>query len=346
MTLKLDAHDLARAVTAGVLNPGQDQALLAFLRQQPEQHASFQLAHVAYYFGALLIMGAMGWLLTEAWMSVGDIALLLIAVAYIGLFTACGLSLWRRGQQIPGGLLGAVAVSLTPLAVFAIERLTGVWPMDDGQASYHNYYVYVQSGWLAMEAATVVAGLLMLRLLPFPFIVMPMAVALWFMSMDLSELFHGESFSWEQRRDVSLWFGLGLLLVCFVVDGRTSKDYAFWGYLAGLLAFWGGLSLSDSGSEWGKALYCLINLGLMAIAVLLRRPLFMVFGALGVAGYLGYLSYEVFVDSLLFPIVLTLIGLGVIGLGLLYQKRRDALSDGLRARLPAALLAFLPALRR
>lgn len=346
MTLKLDAHDLARAVSAGVLNPGQDQALLAFLRQQPEQHASFQLAHVAYYFGAVLIMGAMGWLLTEAWMSVGDIALLLIALAYIGLFTACGLSLWRRGQQIPGGLLGAVAVSLTPLAVFAIERLTGVWPMGDGQVDYHDYYVYVQGGWLAMEAATVLAGLLMLRLLPFPFIVMPMAVALWFMSMDLSELLHGDSFSWEQRRDVSLWFGLGLLLVCFVVDGRTRKDYAFWGYLAGLLAFWGGLSLSDSGSEWGKALYCLINLGLMAIAVLLRRPLFMVFGALGVAGYLGYLSYEVFADSLLFPIVLTLIGLGVIGLGLLYQKRRDALSNGLRARLPEALLAFLPALRR
>lgn len=329
-----------------MLNPGQDQALLAFLRQQPEQHASFQLAHVAYYFGAVLIMGAMGWLLTEAWMSVGDIALLLIALAYIGLFTACGLSLRRRGQQIPGGLLGAVAVSLTPLAVFAIERLTGVWPMGDGQVDYHDYYVYVQGGWLAMEAATVLAGLLMLRLLPFPFIVMPMAVALWFMSMDLSELLHGDSFSWEQRRDVSLWFGLGLLLVCFVVDGRTRKDYAFWGYLAGLLAFWGGLSLSDSGSEWGKALYCLINLGLMAIAVPLRRPLFMVFGALGVAGYLGYLSYEVFADSLLFPIVLTLIGLGVIGLGLLYQKRRDALSDGLRTRLPAALLEFLPALRR
>lgn len=346
MTLKLDAHDLARAVSAGVLNPGQDQALLAFLRQQPEQHASFQLAHVAYYFGAVLIMGAMGWLLTEAWMNVGDVALLLIALAYIGLFTACGLSLWRRGQQIPGGLLGAVAVSLTPLAVFAIERLTGVWPMDDGQVDYHDYYVYVQGGWLAMEAATVLAGLLMLRLLPFPFIVMPMAVALWFMSMDLSELFHGEAFSWEQRRDVSLWFGLGLLLMCFVVDGRTRKDYAFWGCLAGLLAFWGGLSLSDSGSEWGKALYCLINLGLMAIAVLLRRPLFMVFGALGVAGYLGYLSYEVFEDSLLFPVVLTLIGLGVIGLGLLYQKRRDTLSAGLRTRLPAALLRFLPALRR
>ncbi|WP_454255936.1 DUF2157 domain-containing protein [Pseudomonas sp. Marseille-Q8238] len=346
MTLKLDAHDLARAVSAGVLQPGQDQTLLAFLRQRPDEQASFQLSHVAYYFGALLIIAAMGWLMTEAWMQVGDLALLLIALAYIGLFCACGLSLWKRGQQIPGGLLGAVAVSLVPLAVFALQRLTGLWPLDDAQTNYHNYYTYVQGGWLAMEAATVIAGLLMLRLMPFPFIVMPMAVALWFMSMDLSELLHGDGFSWEQRRDVSLWFGLCLLLAFVLIDGRTRKDYAFWGYLAGLLAFWGGLSLSESNSEWGKAAYCLINLGLMGVAVLLRRPMFMVFGGLGVAGYLGHLSYKVFADSLLFPVVLTLIGLALIGLGLLYQRRRERLTNNLRAQLPSALLSLLPALRR
>lgn len=343
---RFDARDLARAVSAGVLHPGQDQALLAFLRQQPESRASFQLAHVAFYFGALLIMGAMGWLLTEAWMRIGDGALLAIALLYIAGITLYALSLQRRNQPVAAGVLAAVAVSIVPLAVFAIERLAGWWPLDDAQGDYHQYYTYVQGGWLAMEAATVLAGLLMLRLIPFPFIVMPIAVALWFMSMDLSEWFHGDLFSWEQRRTVSLWFGLGLLLVFLVIDGRTRRDYAFWGYLAGLAAFWGGLTLMDSGSEWGKALYCLINLGLMGLAVLLRRPVFMVFGAMGVAAYLGYLSYEVFADSLLFPVILTLIGLGVIGLGVLYQKRREALSEQLRAQLPERLLQLLPALRR
>ncbi|MDT3715228.1 DUF2157 domain-containing protein [Pseudomonas soli] len=343
---RFDARDLARAVSAGVLHPGQDQALLAFLRQQPESRASFQLAHVAFYFGALLIMGAMGWLLTEAWMRIGDGALLAIALLYIAGITLFALSLQRRNQPVAAGVLAALAVSIVPLAVFAIERLAGWWPLDDAQGDYHQYYTYVQGGWLAMEAATVLAGLLMLRLIPFPFIVMPIAVALWFMSMDLSEWFHGDLFSWEQRRTVSLWFGLGLLLVFLVIDGRTRRDYAFWGYLAGLAAFWGGLTLMDSGSEWGKALYCLINLGLMGLAVLLRRPVFMVFGAMGVAAYLGYLSYEVFADSLLFPVILTLIGLGVIGLGVLYQKRREALSEQLRAQLPERLLQLLPALRR
>jgi len=346
MTERFDAKDLAQAEHAGILQPGQAQALLSFLQQQPQSRGSFQLAHVAFYFGALLIMGAMGWLLTEAWMRVGDWALLVIALLYITLLTLFAVGLQRRDQPIAGGVLGAVAVSIVPLAVFAIERLLGWWPLDDAQADYHQYYTYVQGGWLLMEAATVLAGLLMLRLIPFPFIVMPIALALWFMSMDLSEWFYGSPFSWEQRRIVSLWFGLALLLVFLVVDGRTRRDYAFWGYLAGLAAFWGGLTLMDSGSELGKALYCLINFGLMAVAVLLRRPVFMVFGAMGVAAYLGYLSYEVFAESLLFPLVLTLIGLGVIGLGVLYQQHREALSKRLRAQLPSSLLQLLPGLRR
>ena len=101
----------------------------------------------------------------------------------------------------------------------------------------------------------------------------------------------------------------------------------------------------DSGSEWGKATYCLINLVLMGVAVLLRRPVFMVFGALGVAAYLGYLAYDVFAESLLFPVLVSLIGLGVIGLGLLYQKHREPLSQSVRSALPGWLYATLPALR-
>ena len=54
MTLKIDNSDLQRAVQAGVLQPGQDQALLDFLRQTPSERPSFQLSHIAYYFLSLI----------------------------------------------------------------------------------------------------------------------------------------------------------------------------------------------------------------------------------------------------------------------------------------------------
>jgi hypothetical protein len=76
------------------------------------------------------------------------------------------------------------------------------------------------------------------------------------------------------------------------------------------MAFWGGLSLMESDSELRKLLYCLINLGLMFVAVFLERRAFLVFGAMGVFGYLGHLSYSIFKNSMLFPLALTLIGFG------------------------------------
>lgn len=347
MQQRFDADDLARAVEAGVLQPGQEQALLTFLNAQGgTARPSFQSAHAAFYGGAVLIMAAMGWLLTVAWMSIGDGALLAISSLYVASLTALALALQRRDQPIAAGALAAVAVSIVPLAVFALQRVTGFWPFAEGMADYPDYYRYVRGQWLLMEASTVVAGLLMLRAVPFPFIVMPMALALWFMSMDLSAYLYSPELDWTQRHEVSLGFGLALLLVSVLIDGRTRDDYAHWGYLAGLLAFWGGLTALDSGSELGKFGYCLINLVLMALALLLRRPVFMTFGALGVALYLGYLAHDVFADSLLFPLVLTLLGLGVIAGGLAYQKRRERLTERLRDRLPGWVQQAFPALRR
>lgn len=101
-----------------------------------------------------------------------------------------------------------------------------------------------------------------------------------------------------------------ILLASFVVDRRTKQDFAFWGYLFGMLSFWAGLSLMESGSQLAKFGYCLINVGLMLVSILLQRRVFMVFGALGVFGYLGYLAYDVFKDSMSFPFVLS--GLGPV----------------------------------
>ena len=62
-----------------------------------------------------------------------------------------------------------------------------------------------------------------------------------------------------------------------------------------------------------------------------------VLGALGVAGYLGYLSWHVFKGALLFPIALTLIGLGVMALGMWWQRHAAALQARLARGVPEGL---------
>jgi hypothetical protein len=205
---------------------------------------------------------------------------------------------------------------------------------------YRDYHTYIDWRWLLMELATLAAGAVMLWRYRLPFLVMPVAVTLWYMSMDLAPfLFGGEYFNWELRKFVSLWFGLLMILLAFWVDirSRHDQDYAFWLYLFGVIAFWGGLSLMKSDSELNKFLYFCINLLLIVIGAVLSRRVFAVFGGLGCAGYLGYLAYDVFKDSLLFPFVLTLIGLGVIYLGILWQRHEGQISARLRDWLPTAV---------
>ena len=99
----------------------------------------------------------------------------------------------------------------------------------------------------------------------------------------------------------------------------------------------------SSGSELGKFLYCMINVGMILLGALLGRRVFAVLGGLGVAGYLGYLAERVFKDSLLFPFALSLIGLAIIALGVLWQRREAQWSARLRGFLPKALRELLDA---
>ena len=137
--------------------------------------------------------------------------------------------------------------------------------------------------------------MLALIVFPFPFLVMIIAFALWFMSMDLTPWLMGvEEFSWDQRATISMYFGLAVLAVAWLVDLKRWRngDFAFWLHLFGLMAFWGGLTAQHSGDELGKALYCVINVGLVFLSIFLMRRVYAVFGAIGVTTYLGYLASE------------------------------------------------------
>ena len=344
-------QDLRAAVSAGALDANRLSPLLDFLNgraaDSPVAPAPrFDLAHLLWYAGALIVMGAMGLFSTLAFSAMGGYALAATALAYAVVFTAAGRYLWHhKNLRVPGGLLIAIAVSMAPLAVYGIQDALGLWGHFGRGGTVRDFYVWIKGSWLPMEIAAIVAALIALWRYPYPFIVLIIAFVLWFMSMDLTPWIFGRSeFTWDERRIVSLWFGLAVLVVAYVVDRRErGGDFAFWLHLFGLMAFWCGLSLTNSGSEVGKLLYALINVGLLLMSVLLGRRVYAVFGTLGIAGYLGHLSYKVFRDSMMFPFALTLVGIGVIALGLLYHKKQAAIAAWIEANIPDALRKLRPA---
>ena len=71
---------------------------------------------------------------------------------------------------------------------------------------------------------------------------MPIAVTLWYMTMDITDVIAGGDITWELRKLVSLYSGLLMIGLAFWVDirSRHKADYAFWLYIFGVITFWGG----------------------------------------------------------------------------------------------------------
>ncbi len=339
--LRISADDLHAAASAGVIQPTQVDPLLGFLRTRATamsgQPSRFDMVHLLWYAGALVVMGAMGLFSTLAFSQMGGMALAATAIVYALAFGLAGDHLWRRrGLRTPGGLMIAVAVTMAPLAVYGVQDAMGLL---DTTRPQHRFGVWNGGSWIWMELATVAAASLALRVYRFPFLVMPLAIALWFLAMDIVPWLTGQPRQhWEISRVVSIWFGLAMIVAAIAVNLRQrSGDFAFWLYLFGVLAFWGGITASSDSTALTRALYCAMNIGLLLVSVLLARQVFAVAGAIGVALYLGELADRTFRDSLLFPFVLSLIGVAVIGLGLYIHRRRDAIDAWLTPRLPPVL---------
>jgi hypothetical protein len=354
--MEFDRRDLKEAVERGILKQDQADDFWTFLTQRQQDRPRFSFTHILYYSGGLIAIGAMTLFMTLGWERFGGIGLLAIALAYaVAGVVLLHYFLYQKQLPIPAGIVAAFVVVLTPLAIYGIQVELGYW---SGEHDFRAFHTRIDWAWLFMELGTLAVAAVILWRYKMPFSVMPLAVVLWYLSMDLAPMLSGpwgdvndhEKWQayWDFRKWLSLWFGLAMMFFALFVDLRarhSRQDFAFWLYLFGLLAFWGGLSLMDSDSEISKFIYFCINLLLIGVGATLARRVFIVFGGLGVAGYLGHLAHDVFEDSLLFPFVLTLIGLAVILLGVIWQRHEVEITQRFRKLLPTELRELLESRR-
>ena len=347
--MRYSDHDLRAASAAGLITPAQLEPLLAFLGNRSSEPSGttphFDLAHVLWYAGALIVIGAMGLFSTLAFSKMGGQALTATAVVYAVLFGAVGHHLWTaRNLRTPGGLLIAIAVSMAPLAVYGVQDALGMWGQFGRPGTTRQFYQLIRGSWIFMEIATIAAAAVALYFYRFPFLVLLVAVALWFMSMDIVPWIAAKPWGhWELKREVSIVFGFGMIVIAAIVNQQQrSGDFAFWLYLFGVIAFWGGITATSGGTALQKALYCAMNAGFLLLAVFLGRRVFAVFGTMGIAIYLGDLAEKAFKDSLLFPFALSLIGVAIVSLGLYYHRHQQAIAAWFDANLPPALKRLRP----
>lgn len=347
----LSASDLQALLDAGLIDQTLKEKIAAFLetRQGERLQPRFDLTHVLWYLGALIIIAAMGLFTNDAFNRMGGWALAACGAAYAVIAFAGGDYLWtKKSLRIPGGLLIAVAISMVPMIVYGVQDALDLWKYAQGDpGTYHNFYPYINGSWIYMELATILAACLAAYFYRFPFILLIAAVALWFMSMDLAMWFTQSPQSYAEfdvRRTVSIIFGLATIAISWAMDlkRRGGADMSFWLHIAGALAFWGGLSLHDGGTGLEKFIYLMINITLLGFSLFMNRRVYAIFGGFGIAIYLGDLAFNVFNDVLGFAFALSAIGILIIYLGLLLHRNRDRLVAKMDANLPIVLKRLKP----
>src|SRR5918998_1363318 len=152
--------DIKAAGRAIALREDQVEGLVAVLRARHAGspavvvHASpervrFDIVHVLWYAGALIVMGAMTLFSTLAFEAMGGTALTVTALVYAALFLLAGHHLWhRRSLRTPGGLMIAIAIAMAPLAVYGVQEALGWWGDAGRPERYHHFYTWVKSSWL------------------------------------------------------------------------------------------------------------------------------------------------------------------------------------------------------
>ncbi len=346
--IKISKEDLLTAVSEGVISESQIEPLWKSLSNGPIDNSKvkkiqFNLTNVLYYFGGLLILFAMTWFFADKWVEVGGRAIFKYGLIYCLVFSIIALLLYHIMKlEIPGGLLATVAIFMVPITIYGYLRMNGLWP-DGNSTIYDNYDIWVLKSWSYVYLGTLVAAITMLKFIQFPLlsltihppIVLLLQVVVKFYSEKESTLIH-------EYQMIGVGYGLTVLIVSYLIDRRTRKDFAFWGYLAGMFFFWGTVNAMFKSSDINTLFYLFINIFFVLLSLLLDRFIFIICGGIGCVTYLGYLVLKVFSQSLPFPLVASFLGLSIIFLGVLYQKHKKIIDEKFRSFLPKYILNLSP----
>jgi len=332
-----DAADALWATLAGAAVIGTSVPASSGAQPAAAQPAAggFSVANVAYYFGGFIVIGAMTFFMTLGWQNAGGPFIFFVSLLYAAILGGLGWFLYRReGSRTPGGILVTAAVCMVPLAIYGFQDWHHLW-LDGDPGTYSRFYVLIHGSWMWMEIGTIVASLAALWFVRFPLLTLPIAFALWFLSMDVTSAIFGKHDDAGQIERLALIFGLAMLAISIWLDRSGHRAYAFWTYAYGTLTLFGGLAILWNG-EPGEALFAVICLIAGLASIVLQRRVLIVFAALGIAAYLGHLAWDVFNNSILFPFALTIVGLAIVGAGIMYQRKEAAIRTALLSLLPEA----------
>ena len=287
---------------------------------------------IAVYLGLLLVVAASVSLLAIYWHDLGAGGILALGVLFLAGSLVASESLRRRLLDQPADVLEAVAVGWVGLVTYAVARLTGVWPSGVSDITH------VHVGLTIIAVAGLAAGLVLLVLRPDPLLIVPVSLATSVLAVDAAELVFGNDLSPRQRVVFLLpvglaWIGGGLWL-----DVTRRRAYGTWAHWVGLVTAGVALVVLVPKTVPGFAAIGVLGAIALFFSAFVRHWSFTVVGAVGVLiattsalGMLGEIA----------PLLIALVGLGLIVVGLRWSRWRETIRAAVVARMPGPARSFV-----
>ncbi len=301
---------LAAATRAGI-DPAPAEALFAELyptqTEAPapavteagyaDQPALSRLVLTLLYAGVVLVIGAFGWWADGLHNTAGWGGVLALTLVFQAGFAGAAALVRRRGYASIGGVLLAVTVFGTPLAVYSAERVLGVGL----HSSYRDFYPWVSQGWMVMELVSIAVGAAAFAWFRRSFLLFPTLLFAYFLAMDGTAHAIGSQDVRTLGKVVGV-YAAATFVAGVVLDYKGWRRHAFWPHLFAMVA-----SLWAVGAlVWEPHLVLIICAAIgLSVGVWLGRVGYLVGG--GLCGWIGI--------TIIAPSAPTLIlsGLGLIG---------------------------------
>jgi hypothetical protein len=296
------------------------------MKKDPSSTGYFEGCNKIFFFGGLLIFCALTSFFFKVSQHQGERGLFVLSLTYALIFNGTGIYLWKyRNKKGLGGMSCFLSLLLVPIVAYALPSVVNYQPIENLFPNSDSLFWLGDRRWFLIKMSTIVATLITLYFVRFPLLTVILYPFLWLMSENISPLF--TIYQNDPMAMLNLESAVRIVISCsfiasaYLLDRKNRPDFAFWGYLCGVILFWGDITLSIYITEWANLIYLTANLALLGLWALLKRRIFVVCGALGVLNYVIqlYLRHDF---TLAFPVLLSFAGLLVIGWGIFLKYRR------------------------
>lgn len=361
---------LTRAVVAGIISPEQRSAILALADasdgasgpaarfERPDRRGEsprgFNAATIAYVAGGLSVILAFVWFLGDRWRALGPSGVLVVSMVYAAILLLTANRLRHFGYPTAANFSLLLLVALAPVTSWSLLELSGLWQEPDRMICRTVSYPFwgCRQPELLMELTAALVALVCLRAVRFSPFVAPLAAIAIRGVFHLSDGLGQGGYGYGNATQGWIWMIAASLMIAaaYTTDRRQrgDEDFAFWLHLAAAVSAVVATMFLLNRYEYLKHLLIPGALVAVAVALTLRRIVWLLLGLGWFVGYLIWLATEVFRGTPVFPVVLATLGILLIVITVQVQRNAARLiqrfgtvtSDG-RPRFPGGVPLLL-----